>query len=72
MNVLKPELMWVDGRCYRLSANTEWSNARNLSPYVEDSCHLDYNDYEDEHCDSNIEIIPCGGSKFKHTFHVAK
>ena len=72
MNVLKPELTWVDGRCYRLSANTEWSNARNLSPYVEDNCHLDYNDYEDEHCDSNIEIVPYGGSRFKHTFHVAK
>ncbi|XP_003705532.3 activating signal cointegrator 1 complex subunit 1 [Megachile rotundata] len=72
MNVLKPELIWVDGRCYRLLANTEWSNARNLSPYVEDNCQLNCNDYEEEHYDSDIEIVPHGASKFKHTFYVPK
>ncbi|CAL7941907.1 unnamed protein product [Xylocopa violacea] len=72
MNVLNPELMWVDGRCYRILENTGWSDANNISPYVEDNCSSDFKDSEDEYSDTDIEIEPYGSARFKHSFHVAK
>ncbi|KOC69171.1 Activating signal cointegrator 1 complex subunit 1 [Habropoda laboriosa] len=72
MNVLKPELIWVEDRCYRLLGNTESLDSRNISPYVEDSYQLDYKDCEVESYDADIEIVPYKGTQFKHTFHVAK
>ena len=70
MDILKPELVWVDGRCYRVLENTNRTN--DVSPYFEDNNYqLDDKDAEDEY-DSNIEIIPYGSAKFKHSFHVPK
>ncbi|KZC07262.1 PREDICTED: activating signal cointegrator 1 complex subunit 1 [Dufourea novaeangliae] len=67
MNVLKPELVWVDGRCYRMLEKTE---SDGIVPYTED----DYFDHEnqEEFNDADIEITPYGSSRFQHSFHVAK
>lgn len=70
-NVLKPELIWVEGRCYRVLGNTKWSNSSNISPYVEDNYQLDFKDCEEE-CAADIEIVPYRATQFKHTFHVPK
>ncbi|PBC27387.1 activating signal cointegrator 1 complex subunit 1 isoform X1 [Apis cerana] len=69
MNILQPELIWIDGRCYRLFGNIERLSAQNISPYFEDNYQMDYKDSEDE-CD--IEIVPYESTRFKHTFHVSK
>lgn len=69
MNILQPELIWIDGRCYRLFGNIERPSAQNISPYFEDNYQMDYKDSEDE-CD--IEIVPYESTRFKHIFHVSK
>ena len=71
MNILKPELLWVDNRCYRLP-NSERANAENMSPYIENDYQDDPMDCEDEYVNSDIEVVPHEGTKFKHTFHVAR
>lgn len=70
MNILKPELIWVEGRCYRFLENREWKSSHNVSPYIEDSDQFDDTD-DDEYC-NEIGIEPYKATKFKHTFHVAK
>lgn len=71
MDVLKPELVWVEGRCYRVYESVKQNqDARNLSPYVEDD-EMGCNDSEEEY-DSDIEIVQYGSTRYKHTFHVAK
>ncbi|OAD55577.1 Activating signal cointegrator 1 complex subunit 1 [Eufriesea mexicana] len=70
MNVLNPELIWVDGRCYRFLGNTELSHSRD--PYFEENYQMDYKDSEDECYDTDIEIVPYGATTFKHTFYVPK
>ncbi|XP_031829837.1 activating signal cointegrator 1 complex subunit 1 [Nomia melanderi] len=68
MNVLKPDLIWVEDRCYRFLGKGD-SNEY-VSPYMEDN-NLDIED-EEEFNDSDIEITPYQSRKYKHTFHVAK
>ena len=72
MNILKPELLWVGNRCYRLPGNSERTNPHNMSTYIEDDYQDDPMDCEDEYVNSDIEVVPYEGTKFKHTFHVAK
>ncbi|XP_076180561.1 thymidylate synthase isoform X2 [Ptiloglossa arizonensis] len=71
MNVLKPELIWIDGRCYRFFGNKE-SDTCNIVPYVEDNYMEDHEACEDEYDTTDIKIEPHGATKFKHTFYVAK
>ncbi|KAL2715647.1 activating signal cointegrator 1 complex subunit 1 isoform X2 [Vespula squamosa] len=70
MDVLKPELIWVDGRCYRFFESEAWINKNNMDSYVEEDYQADYTD--EESSDFNIEIVPHGEAKLKHSFHVAK
>ncbi|XP_026669307.1 activating signal cointegrator 1 complex subunit 1 isoform X2 [Ceratina calcarata] len=71
MDILQPELIWVDGRCYRVYENVKRvQDACNLSPYVEDDDQTACNDSEEEY-DSGIDIVP-HGSRYKHTFSVAR
>lgn len=72
MDILKPELIWVDGRCYRVLENIERTDARDV-PYFEDNNYnLDDKDSEDEYYDTDIEIVPYGSTRFKHTFRAPK
>lgn len=68
MDAVKPELIWVEGRCYRFLEGS--ANTLNMTPYIEDDDQLDYE--EEETHDTEIEIVPYGASKFKHTFSVPK
>lgn len=70
MDVLKPELIWVDGRCYRFFDSNAWTNENNLDSYLEDDYQAD--DTNEEACDSNIEIVPYDDTRFKHSYHVPK
>lgn len=70
MDVLKPELIWVDGRCYRFFDSNAWTNENNLDTYLEDDYQADYTD--EEACDSNIETVPYDDTRFKHSYHVPK
>ncbi|XP_048269152.1 activating signal cointegrator 1 complex subunit 1 isoform X1 [Bombus terrestris] len=73
MDILKPELIWVDGRCYRVLENIERTDARDIPPYFEDNNYnLDDKDSEDEYYDTDIEIVPYGSTRFKHTFRAPK
>ncbi|KAK2586606.1 hypothetical protein KPH14_011479 [Odynerus spinipes] len=58
------------GRCYRFFESDAWKNKYNMDAYVEEDYQPDYTDEEASDC--NIEIVPHGEAKFKHTFHVAK
>ncbi|XP_076300158.1 activating signal cointegrator 1 complex subunit 1 isoform X2 [Lasioglossum baleicum] len=69
MNVLKPDLVWVDGRCYRHFGKRNSSDYA-TTPYVEDD-DLDIENGE-EFDDTDIEIVSFGSSRYKHTFSVAK
>ncbi|EZA56279.1 activating signal cointegrator 1 complex subunit 1 isoform X2 [Ooceraea biroi] len=65
MDVLEPELVWINGRCYRFYESSAWKNMDTSAPYVEDE---ELVSSEDE-SDTDIEIVSCG-TMFKHTFYV--
>ncbi|KYN21606.1 Activating signal cointegrator 1 complex subunit 1 [Trachymyrmex cornetzi] len=67
MDVLEPELIWVNGRCYRFYENTAWKNIHTSAPYMEDKESICSN----EESETDIEIIP-HDTLFKHTFYVPK
>ncbi|XP_076236508.1 activating signal cointegrator 1 complex subunit 1 [Calliopsis andreniformis] len=70
MNILKPELIWVNGLCYRFLDNSEGRSSHNISPYIEDENQFGCIDY-DEESSTDIEIVPFD-TKYKHTFKVPK
>lgn len=67
MDVLEPELIWVNGRCYRFYESTTWKNIHTSAPYMEDKESVCSN----EESETDIEIVPYN-SWFKHTFYVPK
>ncbi|XP_011704169.1 PREDICTED: activating signal cointegrator 1 complex subunit 1 isoform X3 [Wasmannia auropunctata] len=67
MDVLEPELIWVNGQCYRFYESTAWKNIHTSAPYMEDKESVCSNDDSE----TDIEIVPHGTS-FKHTFYVPK
>ncbi|XP_033228166.1 activating signal cointegrator 1 complex subunit 1-like [Belonocnema kinseyi] len=71
MDVLKPEIVLVDGRCYRFFDSTSWSQNRELGSYEEESFQATY-DSDQEVCDGNIEIFAHSGGRYKHSFHVPR
>ncbi|XP_071566997.1 activating signal cointegrator 1 complex subunit 1 isoform X3 [Temnothorax nylanderi] len=67
MDVLEPELIWVNGRCYRFYESTAWKNIHTSAPYMEDKESMCSN----EESETEIQIIP-HDTCFKHTFYVPK
>ncbi|XP_072745481.1 uncharacterized protein [Anoplolepis gracilipes] len=67
MDVLEPELIWVNGHCYRFYENSAWKNIDTSAPYMEDKESV----CSDEESESSIEIVPHNG-RFKHAFYVPK
>ncbi|CAL1684825.1 unnamed protein product [Lasius platythorax] len=67
MDVLEPELIWVNGRCYRFYESSAWKNIHTSAPYMEDKESV----CSDEESETSIEIVPHNG-RFKHTFYVPK
>jgi len=67
MDVLEPELIWINGQCYRFYESNVWKNMDTSTPYMEDKELI----YSGDESDPDVEIIPYGTS-FKHTFYVPK
>lgn len=70
MDILQPELVWIDGRCYRFFDNNSWSHGKELGSYIEETYEPDYGSYDEESCDASIEIVPMNGNRYKHSFYV--
>lgn len=76
-STLRPELLWIDGRCYRFGESGAWSKDRGMAAYQEDSMYLE-NDYEsddnqgDNSPGEEIDVQQVAAGKFKHSFYVAK
>ncbi|XP_032453042.1 activating signal cointegrator 1 complex subunit 1-like [Nasonia vitripennis] len=70
MDILEPELVWVEGRCYRFCDKFAWSQGKEIASYVEESYEPDYGSNDEESCDASIEIVPSRGNRYKHSFHV--
>ena len=68
-DILEPELVWVEGRCYRFCDKPAWSQGRDLGSYEEETCEPDCIS-NDEECDAPIEIVPARGNRLKHSFYV--
>ncbi|XP_029164380.1 uncharacterized protein LOC114935663 [Nylanderia fulva] len=67
MDVLEPELIWVNGRCYRFYESSAWKNIHTSAPYMEDKESV----CSDEESETSIVIESYNG-RFKHTFYVPK
>lgn len=70
MDVLEPELIWVNGRCYRFYESSVWKNINTSAPYMEDDNESVV--CSEEESDADIEIVPHNDTQFKHTFYVPK
>ncbi|XP_075213153.1 activating signal cointegrator 1 complex subunit 1 [Lycorma delicatula] len=76
MDVLKPDLLYIKGRCFRInpmniSLNDDSSgNKKTIITYEED-CSLDYNDSEEEE-DNKCVIESIDGKRYRTAFHVAR
>ncbi|XP_020296338.1 activating signal cointegrator 1 complex subunit 1 isoform X2 [Pseudomyrmex gracilis] len=70
MDVLEPELIWVNGRCYRFYESSVWKNINTSAPYMEDDNESVV--CSEEESDTDIEIVPHNDTQFKHTFYVPK
>lgn len=68
MDVLKPELIWVDGKCYRFFESTAWKNINASVPYMEDK---DSACSEEDSENDDLEIT-FNDSKLQHSFYVPK
>lgn len=67
MDILEPELIWVNGRCYRFYESSAWENIHASAPYMEDKESV----CSEEELESDIEIVACD-TCFKHSFYVPK
>lgn len=80
MDVLKPDLLYIKGRCFRINPmninlNEDFSSQKNWSghknTYEDEDCSLDYNDSESEEEDQCV-IESIDGRKYKTAFHIAR
>ncbi|XP_014203478.1 activating signal cointegrator 1 complex subunit 1 [Copidosoma floridanum] len=69
-DILEPELVWVDGRCYRCCDSSAWCQENELQSYVEEAYEPDYGSNDEESCDASIEIVPVRGDRLEHRFYV--
>lgn len=70
MEALDPEVVWVEGRCYRFNESNCWGFKNEIKePYVEDTDdgHEKLIDLIDKHDDDYL-VTSCGEGKFKHLF----
>lgn len=70
MDILQPEIVCVEGRCYRFCDSFAWSKGKEVGAYHEETYEPDYEINDEEPCDSSIEIVPDRGNRWKHSFYV--
>ncbi|XP_061707289.1 activating signal cointegrator 1 complex subunit 1-like isoform X1 [Cydia pomonella] len=69
-NVLKPELVWIDGRCYRNTDTfVDINTFQEHDLYENDTIYKD-SDENDE--DDNMEVVELDDSRYSTSFHVSK
>ncbi|XP_067007831.2 activating signal cointegrator 1 complex subunit 1 isoform X2 [Anabrus simplex] len=72
MDVLKPELMWIEGICYRInSIDPIFSGTAEDDEYDEEDNYQDESCALDEPCDE-FELEVTEGGRYRTTFHVAR
>ncbi|GLH16136.1 Activating signal cointegrator 1 complex subunit 1 [Gryllus bimaculatus] len=69
MEVLKPELMWIEGRCYRINHCIDRSSD---AAYVEEEYQPDYLDCDNDEPCEDFEVESLEGGRFKTSFHIAR
>ncbi|XP_041968306.1 activating signal cointegrator 1 complex subunit 1 [Aricia agestis] len=70
MNVLKPELIWIEGRCYRVNdAHTDVSSFQEHDLYENEIAYQDEIDDED---DEDVEVLQMNNNRYYVNLHVPK
>ncbi|XP_028162825.1 activating signal cointegrator 1 complex subunit 1 [Ostrinia furnacalis] len=70
-DILKPDLLWIEGRCYRINdSNTELTSFQEHDLYENDVPYDDVNDADDD--DDNFDVVLLDNSRFTTSFHVSK
>lgn len=67
MDILEPELIWINKRCYRFYESSIWKSIDTSKPYMEDEQSI----CSEEESEIDIKIIP-HNTGFKHAFYVPK
>ncbi|KAI8428016.1 hypothetical protein MSG28_002313 [Choristoneura fumiferana] len=69
-NILKPDLIWIEGRCYRSNDPVaELNTYQESNLYENETIYHDEDEYED--CE-DIEIVTHDDSRFSTSVHVSK
>ncbi|XP_057327157.1 activating signal cointegrator 1 complex subunit 1 [Microplitis mediator] len=71
MDIIKPELVWIEGRCYRFPDHTVWSSKQTCTPYEEDYDQMEddmNNEVNSRDCDIAVEILKDG--RYQHTVNI--
>ncbi|CAK1603017.1 unnamed protein product [Parnassius mnemosyne] len=69
-DILRPELIWIEGRCYRVNdTNTEISSFQEHDLYENE---IAFQDVGDDDLDDTFEIIEVDNSRFYTSIHVSK
>ncbi|CAD0196080.1 unnamed protein product [Chrysodeixis includens] len=68
-DILRPHLVWIEGRCYRVNDNSvEVTSLQEHDTYEDDT----YGDEYDEGGDEDVEVVMVDNSRYKSTVHVSK
>ncbi|XP_068621415.1 activating signal cointegrator 1 complex subunit 1 [Battus philenor] len=69
-DILRPELLWIEGRCYRLNdSNTEVSALQEHDLYENETV---FKDLGDDDSDDNFEVTEIASDRYCTSLHVSK
>lgn len=71
-DVLKPELIWIDGRCYRVNDPMTNVSAFQEQDLYETEVPYNINEDDSDEVEENIEIKKVDDSRYCTSFHVSK
>ncbi|KAL0894878.1 hypothetical protein ABMA27_013390 [Loxostege sticticalis] len=70
-DILKPELQWIEGRCYRINdSNTEITSFQEHDLYENDDVYHDVHDEEEDNDD--CDVVQIDNSRYTTSFHISK
>lgn len=71
-NTVRPELVWIDGRCYRFCESGVWSEERGRAVYEEESMYAENDYYSDDDSVGDEIDVQLDRGKYKHSFYIDK
>ena len=71
MDVLDPEVIWVDGKCYRFYESSLFSQEKEIGAYQEEEYEGNYST-EEEDVIQNVNITNLPNGKYFHAFDIPK